>query len=355
MEGRLENFWWPMPRQRPIHELWRQAVFKGIFLPLVAALLLQRLRLLANPGRVGNQAMIEANSSIIDHPSDARKSPGFDRFMDNKLSEASSDPFHIVELQEDRRPLHILRLLVPLSDEVATWWNSTEDFSIRATPCPPFEGLNDSHDSHECLHLEVKSVKPFHYQGRSVQAIETEIILPKGTIVKDCRFAWVQIGASLPELESLRALHLSCPVTPNNLDGGGLPGLLALIFFGWLLLPWPLLLLPTTVMYTAAQPIAFAMALCLANITRYVRRRKRMWKLSSLGRRKVPVNVAYGEGDPCCICFGAEDEASICLLPCRHSLHASCYRSWICTDSYPSRDLICPICRRKVTGVGKLS
>lgn len=25
--------------------------------------------------------------------------------------------------------------------------------------------------------------------------------------------------------------------------------------------------------------------------------------------RKVPVNVAYGEGDPCCICFGAEDEA----------------------------------------------
>ena len=26
-----------MPRQRPIHELWRQAVFKGIFLPLVAS------------------------------------------------------------------------------------------------------------------------------------------------------------------------------------------------------------------------------------------------------------------------------------------------------------------------------
>ncbi len=120
---------------------------------------------------------------------------------------------------QDRRPLHILRLLVPLSDEVpdsarlsnlkhslqrvsipsmaqtihfinptgsgspsstvqvATWWNSTEDFSIRATPCPLLEGpifstryikdslanlisaleasgLNDSHDSHECLHLE---------------------------------------------------------------------------------------------------------------------------------------------------------------------------------------------------------
>ena len=62
--------------------------------------------------------------------------------------------------------------------------------------------------------------------------------------------------------------------------------------------------------------------------------------------RKVPVSSAYGEGDPCCICFGAEEEAKIALLPCGHSLHAGCYRSasaasaswdgsrgWICTDS----------------------
>ena len=27
--------------------------------------------------------------------------------------------------------------------------------------------------------------------------------------------------------------------------------------------------------------------------------------------RKVPVNVAYGEGEPCCICFGAEEEAQL--------------------------------------------
>eukprot|EP00913_Durusdinium_trenchii_P032820 g30725.t1 len=102
-------------------------------------------------------------------------------------------------------------------------------------------------------------------------------------------------------------------------------------------------------MYTAAQPILVALAFCVASLSRCLRRRRRLWRLSSLGRRKVPVNVAYGEGEPCCICFGTEDEANICLLPCRHSLHAGCYRSWICTDSYPSRDLICPICRRKVT------
>ena len=30
--------------------------------------------------------------------------------------------------------------------------------------------------------------------------------------------------------------------------------------------------------------------------------------------RKVPVNVAYGEGDPCCICFGAEDEALMKII-----------------------------------------
>lgn len=353
MEGRLENLWRPVARQRAAHDLWRHAVFKGIFLPLLAALLLQRLRLLANAGRIDNQGMVEANSSIIVRPGEDAPGNFTARFLGNRPLEASSEPFRVVELQEDKRPWHVLRVLVPLSQEVAAWWNSTEDFMIRVFPCqPPSEG-NDSHT--ECMHLEVKAAKPFHYQGRSVQAIQTEIFLPRGTIVKDCRFAWVQIGASLPEMDAtLRALHLTCPVTSDNSERGGVPGLLALVFFAWLLLPWPLLLLPTTIMYTAAQPVAFASALCLANLTRYLRRRKRLWKLSSLGRRKVPVDAAYGEGEPCCICFGAEDEANICLLPCRHSLHASCYRSWICTDSYPSRDLICPICRRKVTGVGKL-
>ncbi|CAK9014717.1 RING-type domain-containing protein [Durusdinium trenchii] len=358
MDGRFEGVvWWPMPRQRPAHELWRQAVFKGIFLPLTAALLFQKLRM-ATSSNVGHEG-IETNSSFILRPGDEGKSiERLDR-LDNKsfaeVQKVSSEPFQTVELQEDNRPWQIHRLLVPLSQEVAMWWNNTDDFIIWATPCqhPHSGGLNDSRV--ECLHLEVKNAKPFSYHGRNVQAIETEIILPKTTVVKECRFSWVQIRVDLPEIDgTLRALHLSCRVTPQSFDGGGLPGIFALVFFGWLLLPWPLLLLPTTIMYTAAQPILVALAFCVASLSRCLRRRRRLWRLSSLGRRKVPVNVAYGEGEPCCICFGTEDEANICLLPCRHSLHAGCYRSWICTDSYPSRDLICPICRRKVTGVGKL-
>ncbi|CAJ1341466.1 unnamed protein product [Effrenium voratum] len=242
-----------------------------------------------------------------------------------------------------------------MSPEVATWWNSTQNVTITPRIChPQAKGLNDSHV--EYLHLEVKAAQPFHYQGHNVQAIETTVVIPKGTKVKDCQFEFKEILMNLTGLDSgpLQALRLSCEVSALGVEGGGFPGVLALAFFGWLLMPCPLLLVPTTLMYSAARPIALAVALFIANVARCLRRRRRLWRLSSLGRRKVPVNVAYGEGEPCCICFGAEEEAIIALLPCRHSLHGGCYRSWICTDSYPSRDLICPICRRKVTGVGKL-
>ncbi|CAE7469135.1 unnamed protein product [Symbiodinium sp. CCMP2456] len=360
MDGRFEGVvLLPMQRQRPAHELRRQAVFKGIFLALAAALLFQRLRLLAASGSAGSEG-IETNSSFILRPGDDGQRPPerLDRLdKGHRSAEALSEPFHIVELQEENRPWQVLRLLVPLSQEVALWWNNTEDFVIKATQCEKSMssgGLNDTRV--ECLHLEVRNNRSFSYHGRNVQAIETELVLPKSTIVKDCRFAWVAVREDLPDIGGtlLRALHLSCPVSPNSLEGGGLPGMVALFFFGWLLLPWPLLLLPTTIMYTAAQPIFLAIALGMASLSRCLRRRRRLWRLSSVGRRMVPVEAAYGEGEPCCICFGAVDEASICLLPCRHTLHKSCYRSWVGADSYPSRDLICPICRRKVTGVGKL-
>ncbi|CAE7354805.1 unnamed protein product [Symbiodinium natans] len=254
MDGRFDGVvLWPMPRQRPAHELRRQAVFKGIFLALAATLLFQRLRLLAASGGTGNEE-IETNSSLLLRPGDeGERAPQRMDKLDKaeRPLEVSSEPFHTVELQEENRPWQVLRLLVPLSPEVAAWWNNTEDFVIRATPCESMNrgGLNDSRV--ECLHLEVKNEKAFSYHGRNVQAIETELVLPKSTIVKDCRFTWVRIiRTDLPELDGrlLRALHLSCPVSPSSLEGGipntnsaplrgGLPGMVALFFFGWLLLP----------------------------------------------------------------------------------------------------------------------
>ncbi|CAK9014614.1 Hypothetical protein SCF082_LOCUS12395 [Durusdinium trenchii] len=176
------------------------------------------------------------------------------------------------------------------------WWNNTDDFIIWATPCQhPHSGgsLNDSRV--ECLHLEVKNAKPFSYHGRNVQAIETEIILPKTTVVKECRFSWVQIRVDLPEIDgTLRALHLSC----------------------------------------RAQPILVALAFCVASLSRCLRRRRRLWRLSSLGRRKVPVNVAYGEGEPCCICFGTEDEVQLAVSVLGGVPGATAYHSSVIVNGH---------------------
>ena len=45
-------------------------------------------------------------------------------------------------------------------------------------------------------------------------------------------------------------------------------------------------------------------ALCVSNIPVY------QMVIFANAARKVPVDAAYGEGEPCCICFGAEDEAA---------------------------------------------
>ena len=56
-----------------------------------------------------------------------------------------------MELSEEKQPWQVLRLLVPMSQEVARWWNATDDLTIRAAACE-VPGVNDSRV--ECLHLE---------------------------------------------------------------------------------------------------------------------------------------------------------------------------------------------------------
>mmetsp|Transcript_41471 Transcript_41471/g.96447 ORF Transcript_41471/g.96447 Transcript_41471/m.96447 type:complete len:355 (+) Transcript_41471:44-1108(+) len=350
MNGRPDVQLWP-PVRRP-HEL-RRALWKGILVPTVAAFLCLQLRLLATSGSIGDQVWSSNSTMLIsseenddcDHP---------DSLQRGQLEDPSAPELQTVELQEDKRPWQVTRWLVPLAPEVALWWNNTNcEFNIRAARCQTPPGQDSRIDY---LRLQVQAAQPFQYQGRTLQAIQTTVILPKGTVLKECSFSWITVTVDLPHTTAgtVRGLRLTCPVSPRGFQGGSFSGILALAIFAWLLMPWPLLLLPTTIMYTAARPLALGAALFLSRLSRCLRRQRRVWRLSSMVRRIMQVNVAYGEGDPCCICFGAVDEASIALLPCRHSLHASCYRSWICTDSYPSRDLICPICRRKVTGVGKL-
>jgi len=180
----------------------------------------------------------------------------------------------------------------------------------------------------------------------------------------------------LADLGPIRALLVSCPVrtgggnamaTARNVLNGRYP-------LGWLLIPW-LVLLPF-VLGASIGPVALlggacltlaliaCISLILAVLMLFVQRRcilftrrwRRLWRLKALMRRPSLISHAFGDAGPCCICLGEADEREklIALLPCRHALHGECYSSWVRADSYPSHDLICPLCRRRAEAIGKL-
>jgi len=91
----------------------------------------------------------------------------------------------------------------------------------------------------------------------------------------------------------------------------------------------------------------------------FLRRRHRLWRFRLLVRYAGVVQGAvFGEGEPCSICFGEfveqERYQQIVLLPCRHSIHSDCYMDWLASRLYPSHQLMCPLCRRQATAIGKL-
>ncbi|CAE8708966.1 unnamed protein product [Polarella glacialis] len=349
----------PRGRRPPNGGWWR--LLCTLVVSVVGGLLLQLLWL---PAPLAASEWREVADAPADLAGDSRKPNDQEETLgSNQGAEPSGAgrlaSLGLLELQEDTVPWKVVKVLVPLSPQVAKWWIDSEqgEFTIKMKPC--------STGGEPHVHLQVWAPKPIDLAGKRVDGLHAIVYLPPGTVLEECHMKWVQVSVDVEPLAGLgplRALHLSCPVSPRRgangagiAGRGGFGGFMALAVFTWLLLPWPMLLLPT-IIYSAARPAALGAGLCVARLAAYLRRRRRLWRLTVMGRRKVPIDGAFGADEPCCICFGetSQEEAIIALLPCRHALHLQCYRSWVCTDSYPSRDLICPLCRRRVTAVGKL-
>lgn len=262
----------------------------------------------------------------------------------------------LIELQEVEPGL-VTKVLVPLSADIAQWWASVDThLYVKLIPCLAGGGPH--------VHLHIWGDEPFRLHGRRVDGVHTVIYLPQGTVIQDCQIDWVQAVTELPQLDDVggkvRALHVTCPLDADGPHGaaaghGILSGLFFKVLFTWLLLPWPILLLPLA-LWSVARPLFLAWGACLARCAHRAKRQQRVWRFRTLVRRAGHVVGAFGQGEPCCICLGeAGQDTLIALLPCRHALHDVCYRGWICTDSYPSRELICPLCRCPAKAVGRLA
>jgi len=260
----------------------------------------------------------------------------------------------LVELQESEPGL-VTKVLVPLAPEIASWWASVDTkLYVKFTECRHGEPH---------VHVQIWGDSSFDFRGRTFDGVHSVIYLPQDAVIQDCEVDFVQVVAQFPPLDALekvRALHVTCPLAfggrPGDEIGHGIVGYLFFkAVFTWLMLPWPVLLMPLA-LWSMARPAVAAWGAFFRRCAHRARRRHRAWRLRSLVQRAGRVVGAFGQGDPCCICLGESgQEGMIALLPCRHSLHDCCYRSWISTDSYPSRELICPLCRRRAEAVGKLA
>jgi len=269
----------------------------------------------------------------------------------------------LVELEEaDVPPWRMSKLLVPLVPEVARWWSAIETaVTVKLVPC----GAGGEPHVHVQVCGEGSPTLDVG-GGEMADGVHVAVQLPHGALAEACRVEWAWITADdvapLAGLGPVRVLRVVCPIRclSTALSGAtaraALDGLLVRFLLRWLLLPWPLLLLPLVLM-SIVRPMVLAGSVLFSHFLQLARRRRRLWRVRALFRRAPLITGgAFGEGEPCCICLGepSEEEALVALLPCRHTLHIDCYCGWVCTDTYPSPDLICPLCRRKASAVGKL-
>jgi len=283
----------------------------------------------------------------------------------------------LVELRADTAPWRVVKILVPLTPQVARWWSGAAagDFSAHVVPA-----LTGSPQ----VHIQISTAQTFEVNGVQVHGIHAVVDLPDDAMLESCHVGSTRVTAAfepLAELGPIRALLVDCPMKPkvSNLlwlgERGPLSGFLARLLFRLFLMPGIFLLMPGILSYPsrpwqllAGACLTIASIVCLSCLTtvliivaqkhcvHYARRWRRIWHLRSLTRRAALVDTVFGAGGPCCICLGepSATEPVIALLPCRHALHRECYVNWVRADSYPSRDLICPLCRHRAEAIGKL-
>lgn len=279
----------------------------------------------------------------------------------------------LVELQVPQGGF-VRKILVPLSPQVARWWTDApgEQFSAR---------VETKLTKNPRIHIFVTGGEPLQVDGVAIEGIHTVVELPPDAILEECQVGsfrtHVNVGP-LAELGPIRALTVVCKVKATE-PRGVIPMLKEALDrdhpLRWLSLPWLLLLMPFFWGYSMG-PVALVMGalLTLAGIAcisflmaivillvqqrcmNCFRRYRRLWRLRTLARRPKHIAAAFGDTGPCCICLAEPDrrEMLIALLPCRHALHSECYSSWVCADSYPSHDLLCPLCRCRADAIGKL-
>jgi len=279
----------------------------------------------------------------------------------------------LVDLQVESAQWRITKLLVPVLPEVAKWWTEEDRPDVTAR-------LDHSLTGHSGIHLDVTGRESLEVAGVRYQGIHSVIHLPDTAVIEACNVGSVRVVADFEPLASMgpiRAVLVICPV--RNSGGGALATAKSVLSrqhpFRWLLLPWLLLLMPFIVgssigpmallggavlTLAAIACISFIIAVLIMIVQRrcavFARRWRRLSRLRALARRPAHITAAFGDAGPCCICLGDPDEREklIALLPCRHALHSECYSSWVGAESYPSYDLICPLCRRRAEAIGKL-
>mmetsp|Transcript_144576 Transcript_144576/g.277456 ORF Transcript_144576/g.277456 Transcript_144576/m.277456 type:complete len:366 (-) Transcript_144576:103-1200(-) len=281
----------------------------------------------------------------------------------------------LVELQVESTPWRVVKLMVPVVPEVAQWWSDVNDTSFSFKFVSTLTGAPQ-------IHVQAISDLPLKVEDVQVDGVFGMVRLPDDAVLEGCRVGNMRVTAGFKPLSSLgaiRGLLVMCPVRPQPsssvdfLDKQPWPFFRLLLRF--FLMPGLLLLLPGILSFPT-QPghliagvfLTMASVICLSCVitalilivqkhcVKHVRRWQRLLRLRGLMRRALNVRGAYGEGSPCCICLGDFSYADplIVLLPCRHALHRECYGSWVGADSYPSHELICPLCRCRAQAIGKL-
>lgn len=266
----------------------------------------------------------------------------------------------LLEFQEETLPWRVVKVLLPMQLDVAAWWAEArnEVFTAKLIPCS--EG-----EPH--LHLQVVSELPLELpNGQKVDGISGIVHVPPNTVVEECELTFQNTVVDAPPwkgVKDLKALRISCPVSARTwaLSPGGQKltvstVVLRALFVLILLLrvcPWPLMILGPFI-WAAVRPGLSLLHVGLRKLLHWASRQRRVWRLWCLQRRSSFVDAAFGQDEPCCICYceTCQGEVPVALLPCRHTLHSACYQAWVLADSYPSLELMCPLCRRKVTGIG---
>eukprot|EP00929_Paragymnodinium_shiwhaense_P078487 TRINITY_DN4069_c0_g2_i1.p1 TRINITY_DN4069_c0_g2~~TRINITY_DN4069_c0_g2_i1.p1 ORF type:complete len:364 (-),score=29.01 TRINITY_DN4069_c0_g2_i1:86-1177(-) len=269
----------------------------------------------------------------------------------------------LAEIEPESPPWTVSRILVPLEPNVAAWWRrlSTGEIKVSFAHCTHGEPH---------VHVRVWGDEPFEINGEQVDGVHGALHLPANTFVVTCDIEWIRMdvkpGLTLfGDANSTLALQIRCPLR-TVFGEQGLPGsarifvdsLLMRFLRMSLLVPWPLVLLPLTLAHMM-RPMSLCCHLLMGILRQYMQRWRRVWKLQFLFSRAAKMDgSAFNECEPCCICLQeaaeTQGENMVVLMPCRHSMHIDCYRSWVSADTYTSRDLICPLCRGPAQGMGTL-